>query len=73
MNQSNREHEFKSRNTDPHTFEELMKVDMENGASASHFRVVASFTFNFDILKSELWDRCKLLFQTVNIFCLKTR
>ena len=63
MNQSNREDEYKSQNTDPHTFEELMKIDLENGASASHFRVVASFTYNFEILRNELWDRCKAVFR----------
>ena len=62
MNQSNREDEFKTQNTDPHIFEELMKIDIENGAVASHFRVVASFTYNFEILRNSLWEKCKYSF-----------
>ena len=62
MNQSNKETKFEPQNTDPKVFEELMLVDIKNGADPSHFRVVASFTFNFNILRDKLWQNCKLIF-----------
>ena len=66
MKQSNKENKFEPQNTNPKVFEELMLIDIKNGADPSHFRVVASFTFNFNILRDKLWQNCKSFFQLFN-------
>ena len=59
MKQSNQENKYEPQNTDSAIFEELMMIDIKNGANPSHFRVVASYTFNIEILKHRLWENCK--------------